>query len=103
MNVEQTLIKERDLFSATRDALESKIVQALVNLYASIIRSTEDEIVLTELEREPRYIDDSTVSRYNVAVQFIGKDGGKYLKKARLSVKFSDGDPGIVFEKEIFK
>lgn len=103
MNVEQNLIRERDLFSETRDALESKIAQALVNLYASIIRSTEDEIVLTELEREPRYIDDSTISRYNVAVQFIGKDGGKYLKKARLSVKFSDGDPGIVFEKEIFK
>lgn len=103
MNVEQNLIRDRDLFSETRDALENKIAQALVNLYAGIIRSTEDEIVLTELEREPRYIDDATISRYNVAVQFIGKDGGKYFKKARLSVKFSKGDPGIAFEKEIFK
>lgn len=68
-----------------------------------MIRSTSDEIVLTELERSPRYINDSTISQYNIAVQFIGKDGGKYFKKARLSVKFSNGDPGIVFEKEIFK
>lgn len=103
MNVEQTLIKERDLFSATLNALENKIVQALVNLYASIIRSTEDEIVLTELEREPHDINDSAISRYNIAVQFVGKDGSKYFKKARLSVKFSKGDPGIIFEKEIFE
>lgn len=103
MNVEQTLIKERDMFRETLDALESKTVSALVNLYAEVIRSTSDEIVLTELERSPRYINDSTISQYNIAVQFIGKDGGKYFKKARLSVKFSNGDPGIVFEKEIFK
>lgn len=103
MNVEQTLIRERDLFRETLDALESKTVSALVNLYAEVIRSTSDEIVLTELERSPRYINDSTISQYNIAVQFIDKDGDKYFKKARLSVKFSDGDPGIVFEKEIFK
>lgn len=103
MNVEQNLIKERDMFRETLDALESKTVSALVNLYAEVIRSTSDEIVLTELERSPRYINDSTISQYNIAVQFIGKDGGKYFKKARLSVKFSNGDPGIVFEKEIFK
>jgi hypothetical protein len=103
MNVEQNLIKGRDMFRETLDALESKTVSALVNLYAEVIRSTSDEIVLTELERSPRYINDSTISQYNIAVQFIGKDGGKYFKKARLSVKFSNGDPGIVFEKEIFK
>lgn len=103
MNVERNLIKERDMFRETLDALESKTVSALVNLYAEVIRSTSDEIVLTELERSPRYINDSTISQYNIAVQFIGKDGGKYFKKARLSVKFSNGDPGIVFEKEIFK
>lgn len=103
MNVEQTLIRDRDLFSETRDALESKIVQALVNLYAGVIRSTEDEIIHTELEREPRRIDDSTIAQYNIAVKFIGKDGDKYFKKAQLSVKFSDGDTGIIFEKRIFK
>lgn len=103
MNVEQTLIRDRDLFSETRDALESKIVQELVNLYAKVIRSTQDEIVLTELEREPRYIDNSIISRYNIAVQFIGKDGGKYFKKARLSVKYNDDCSGIIFDKEIFK
>lgn len=103
MNVEQTLIRDRDLFRETRDALESKIVKAVVNLYAEVIRSTSDEIVLTELEREPYYINDATISRYNIAVQFIDKDGGKYLKKARLSIKFGDDDLGIVFEKEIFK
>ena len=104
MNVEQTLIKGRDgMFSDTLDVLESRIVRALVNLYAEVIRSTTDEIVLTELVREPRYINDSTIAQYNIAVEFIGEDGGKYFKKARLSVKFSDSDPGIVFDKEIFK
>lgn len=101
MNVEQTLIKERDLFRETRDALESKIIQALVNLYAGIIRSTDDEITHTELVREPRYTNDSTISQYNIAVQFIGKDGGKYFKKARLSVKYNDDCSGIIFEKEM--
>lgn len=103
MNVEQTLIKGRDMFRGTLDALEDRIVRALVNLYAEVIRSTADKIVLTELEREPRSINDPAIAQYNIAVQFISKDGDKYFKKARLSVKFSDGDPGIIFEKEIFK
>lgn len=103
MNVEQTLIKDRDIFSETRAELESRIVRMLTNLYAEVIRSTTDEIVLTELEQEPRYVDSSTISRYNIAVEFMGKDGVKYSKKAQLSVKLSDGDMGIVFEKEIFK
>lgn len=101
MNVEQTLIRERDLFNETLNALEAKIVQALTNLYADIIRSTDDEIIHTGLEREPRYINDSTISRYNIAVQFIGKDSGKYFKKARLSVKYNDDCSGIIFEKEM--
>lgn len=103
MNVEQTLIKDRDLFRETRAELESRIVRMLTNLYAEVIRSTTDEIVLTELEQEPRYVDSSTISRYNIAVEFIGKDGVKYSKKAQLSVKLSDGGTGIVFEKGIFK
>lgn len=84
MNVEQTLIKERDIFSETRAELESRIARMLTNLYAEVIRSTADEIVLTELEYEPRYVhtDSSTISRYNIAVEFIDKDGGKYFKKA---------------------
>lgn len=53
MNVEQNLImRDRDLFSNAHNALTNKIVQELVNLYASIIRSTDDEIIRTELERE---------------------------------------------------
>ena len=105
MNVEQTLIKDRDLFSETRAELESRIVRMLTNLYAEVIRSTTDEIVLTELEQEPRYayVDSLTISRYNIAVEFMGKDGVKYSKKAQLSVKLSDDGTGIVFEKEIFK
>lgn len=103
MNVEQTLIKDRDIFSETRAELESRIVRMLTNLYAEVIRSTTDEIVLTELEQEPHYVDSSTISRYNIAVEFMGKDGVKYSKKAQLSVKLSDGSMGIVFEKEIFK
>ena len=101
MNAEQTLIRDRDLFSETRDALESKIMQALVNLYADIIRSTEDEIIHTELVREPRHVNESTISQYNIAVKFIGKDGGVYFKKARLSIKYNDGCSGIIFEKEM--
>lgn len=102
MNVEQTLIRGRDdMFRETCDALENKIVSEVVNLYAEIIRSTTDTITLTELEREPRYINDSTISQYNIAVGFIGKDGGKYFKKARLSVKYSIDGYGIVFEKEM--
>ena len=101
MNDEQNLIRGRDLFNGIRDALESKIAKAVVNLYAEVIRSTSDEIILTELEHELHYINDSTISQYNIAVQFIDKDGGKYFKKARLSVKLGDGDLGIVFEKEL--
>lgn len=81
MNVEQNLIKGRDMFRDTFEVLENKIVSALVNLYAEVIRSTSDEIVLTELEREPRYIDGSTIAQYIIAVEFIGKDGGKYSKR----------------------
>lgn len=102
MNVEQTLIGERDLFSETLNALESKIVQALTNLYAGVIRSTDDEIIHTELYREPRYINESTISRYNIAVKFIGKDDNVYFKKARLSVKYNDDRSAIIFEKEMF-
>lgn len=103
MNVEQNLIKGRDMFRDTFEVLENKIVSALVNLYAEVIRSTSDEIVLTELEREPRYIDGSTIAQYIIAVEFIGKDGGKYSKKARLTVRYSDDDSGIIFEKEVQK
>ena len=103
MNVEQNLIKGRDMFRETLDALGDRIARVLVNLYAEVIRSTSDEIVLTELEHEPRYVhvDASTISRYTIAVEFIGKDGVKYSKKARLSVKYSNNDSGISLEKEL--
>lgn len=103
MNVEQNLIRGRDMFRETLDALEDRIARALVNLYADVIRSTSDEIVLTELVHEPRYVhvDNSTISRYNIAVEFMGKDGIKYSKNARLSIKYSDNDSGITFVKEL--
>lgn len=103
MNVEQNFIKGRDMFRETLDALEDRIARVLVNLYAEVIRSTSDEIVLTELEHEPRYVhvDNATISRYNIAVVFMGKDGVKYSKKARLSVKFDNSESGISFEKEL--
>ena len=62
MNVEQTLIiKDKDLFSNAHNALKQRIVQALLNLYTSIIRSTDDEIIRTELESVPRYVNASFI------------------------------------------
>lgn len=102
MNVEQTLImRDRDLFSNAHNALTNKIVQELVNLYASIIRSTNDEIIHTELESVPRYANATFITRYNIAVKFMDNDSEQYYKRARLSVGYSDSDCGIIFKKEL--
>ena len=102
MNVEQTLIiKDRDLFSNAHNALKTKIVQALVNLYSDIIRSTADEIIHTALESVPHYVNASFIERYKIAVRFMGKDGNMYCKRAMLSVEYGHGDSGIIFKKEL--
>lgn len=102
MNVEQNLImRDRDLFSNAHNALTNKIVQELVNLYASIIRSTDDEIIRTELERVSHYANAPFIERYNITVEFMGKDDIKYSKNARLTVKYSNSGSGIAFVKEL--
>lgn len=103
MNAEQNLIiiKERDLFIDVHGVLERKIMQELVNMHAGIIRSTADEIVQAELWSVPLYVNAPFIARYNIVVKFISKDGDRYSKRARLSVKHGDGDSGISFEKEL--
>ena len=102
MNLENSLMGDRVLFSDSLRMINNRIAVEVMNLYADLIRSTTDAILRTGLTSDARPIDSDVIAVYRLSVEFNGASGW-YHKDAKLSVKYDPETTSIFFEKEIFK
>ena len=102
MNLENSLMGDRALFSDSLRLINNRIAVEVMNLYADVIRSTTDAILRTGLMSETRPINSDVIAVYRLSVEFAG-EGGAYYKESKLSVKYDPETTSIFFEKEIFE
>lgn len=102
MNLENSLMGDRAVFSDSLRMINNNIAVEVMNLYADLIRSTTDAILRTALTSDARPINSDVIAVYRLSVEFTGASGW-YHKDAKLSVKYDRETTSISFEKEIFK